>query len=328
MKIKLFVSLSVLYIVLLGAFAFHINSDNFTLNLGSKEFTAPVMVWVVAPVVIMFVFALVHMSFYGLLRYLKYKHFFDDGAKFEKFVCALLLEKPLRADFRTKEFKDASELTQSVKTHKKIAKFEKLNEIIDLLSTLKEGKSANLRKFKLDENNPLFLQNEKNRIANEPNYAISRIKGKKEIDDELDILAFESVLEKGDLTQIKSLKIAPNTAQRMSLLMRFEKGTLDMSATDFEWVLKGENFEEKDYLKAVKIALKRLEPDALIGIFKRLKNTHIEALRAYLFILADLSMFDELRLEIGNDKKHFNDFKIVLLAREKNISIDLNHFIQ
>ena len=101
-----------------------------------------------------------------------------------------------------------------------------------------------------------------------------------------------------------------------------------MSATDFEWVLKGENLDEKDYLKAVKIALKKLEPDALIGIFKRLKNTHIEALRAYLFILADLSMFDELRLEIGNDKKHFNDFKIVLLAREKNISIDLNHFIQ
>ncbi len=328
MKIKLFVSLSVLYIVLLGAFAFHINNADFTLSLGGRDFTAPVMVWVVAPVVLMFLFALIHISFYGLLRYLKYKNFFDDGAKFEKFVCTLLLEKPLQAEFKTKEFKDAANLTQSVKTHKKLANFDRLNETIDLLSTLKEGKSVNLRKFKLDENNPLFLQNEKNRIASELNYAISRIKGKKEIDDELDTLALDTLLEKGDLTQIKNLKIPLNIAQRMSLLMRFEKDLLDMSATDFEWVLKGENFDEKDYLKAVKIGLKKLNPDALINIFKRLKNTHIEALRAYLFILADLSMFDELRLEIANDKKHFNDFKLVLLAREKNISIDLNHLIQ
>ena len=328
MKIRLFVTLSVLYIVLLGAFAFHINNADFTLSLGSRDFTAPVMVWVVAPVVLMFVFALAHMSFYGLLRYLKYKHFFDDGEKFQKFICDLLLEKPTRVEFKTKEFKEAAELAASVKTHKKLANFDKLNEVIDFLSTLKDGKSANLRKFKLDENNLLFLQNEKNRLANELNYAISRIKNKKECEDELDILAFEAVLEKGDLTQIKNLKITPNAAQKMSLLTRFEQGTLDMNATDFEWVLKGENLEEKNYLKAAKIGIKKLEPNALINIFKRLKNSQIEALRAYLFILADLSMFDDLRLEIGNDKKHFNDFKLVLLAREKGINIDLNHFIQ
>lgn len=329
MKIKLFVFASILYMIVLGAFIFHLNAENYTLNLGSYSLTLPVVIWFLSPVFFLFIVALIHMSFYGFLRYLKYKHFFDDAEQFEKFVNALLLEKPARLDFKTKEFKHAAELTQSLKTHKKLANAERFNEIIDILNELKEGKGVNLKKFKLENNNALMLQNEKNRIKNDLSYAYTRIKNKKEFEDENDELAFNEVLQNGSNEQIMNLKLPKNPTQTLALIKRFENDSIELSPSEYESLISGVSFDEKAYIELAKMSIKKLNPDALITIFKRLKNTHIEALRAYLFILADLSMFDELRLEIANDKKNFfNDFKIVLLAREKNIKIDLYHFIR
>ena len=77
MKIKLFVFASILYMVLLGAFVFHLNSGEYSVELGSYVITLPIVVWFLTPVFLLFLAAFVHMSFYGFLRYLKYKHFFE-----------------------------------------------------------------------------------------------------------------------------------------------------------------------------------------------------------------------------------------------------------
>ncbi|HEF3953367.1 TPA: hypothetical protein SAH24_002101, partial [Campylobacter jejuni] len=48
----------------------------------------------------------------------------------------------------------------------------------------------------------------------------------------------------------------------------------------------------------------------------------------YLYLLAEFGLLDELREQIHNDDKKFNDFKAFLALREKNIKIDLNQLIQ
>lgn len=328
MKIKLFFFAGLVYLILLGAFVFHVNSADFALILGSFELTLPVVLWVLLPVAVLYVAALLHMSIYGLLRYLKYKNFFDDGAKFEGFVNDLLLEKPINTHFKTSEFKNAAALTQSLKEGKKLAGFDKFSNIVQILSDLKDGKSVKLKKFRLAENNPLVLKNEQNLIKSDLDYAFSLIKGKKEFESENDEIAFDEVLQKGSKEQILALKLPKNSAQILSLIKRFENDSLMLDGVEFESLVSSVNLSESEYLEAAKMVIKKLDPDALIAIFKSLKNTHIEALRAYLYILADLSMFDELRKEIAHDKKGFNDFKLVLLAREKNLKIDLGMIIR
>ena len=327
MKIKLFISLGVLYIVLLAAVTYHFNSGSFTLDFGQHTISLPVALWMSAPVALFFLLALLHICFYGLLRHLRYKHFFDDAEKFEGFICELLLEKEPKTAFKTAEFKNAAELAKSLKTHKKLPNFVKLNEIIDALNALNEGKGVNLRKFKLDENNALRLKNEKNLTANDANYAFSQIKNKREFESEADAAAFESVLQNGTFAQISALKLVKNPVQRLGLIERFSKGTLELTGAEFEDILGAGGFDEGDYLKAAKLSSKKFSPDGLIAIFKRLKNAHPDAVRAYLYILAEFSLFDELIKELGSDKKAFADFRLVLLAREKNLKIDLDKFI-
>ncbi|HEF3545581.1 TPA: hypothetical protein R9111_000734, partial [Campylobacter upsaliensis] len=64
----------------------------------------------------------------------------------------------------------------------------------------------------------------------------------------------------------------------------------------------------------------------IINIFLKIKNTKSEALRAYLYLLAEFSMFEELENQIRN-KEELSDFKAVLALREKNIKFDLNRLI-
>ena len=91
MKIRLFIFSCVLYFVILGAFVFHINSDPYTLEIASFSYTFSVAFWVVLPAFILFVFALLHMSFYGFLRYIKYKNFLLADMFYVKISLKILL---------------------------------------------------------------------------------------------------------------------------------------------------------------------------------------------------------------------------------------------
>ncbi|EKY2262176.1 hypothetical protein QHT88_000315 [Campylobacter upsaliensis] len=326
MKIRLFILASLIYIAFIMGFMFYLDLGYYELVLGTFTLNLPIMLWLILPLVFYFVLALTHMSFYAFLRYLKFKHFFKDAAKFEDFAKDLFLEKESKISFYTKEFKRVSELCKSLKNGTKNADFHAINDLLDLLEALKKGETQNLNKFKLDKNNPLILQNEKNRLKNDLDYAYSKLKNLSEINTEFEKLAFEVVLQKGTYEQIKNLKINKTNEQILSLIKRFKDGNLELSLAEFEVLIEMANLNEAEYLSVAKMCVKCFNPDAIINIFLKIKNTKSEALRAYLYLLAEFSMFEELENQIRN-KEELSDFKAVLALREKNIKFDLNRLI-
>ncbi len=326
MRIRLFIFCAVLYLVILGAFFFYVNSAEYTLNVWGFSYTLPVAIWLLLPALFALIFALLHMSFYAFLNYLKYKNFYSDAKLLERFASDLLLEKEPRLGFKTSEFNKAAKLMVGLKNEEKIPNFNTFNEVIDTLSNLKAGKALNLKKFHLLLDNKINLLNEKNELLSDENKAFLRIKSKPQMNDSLDEISLNEVLEKGSLEQIKSLKIKLEKNQIQSLLKRFENKSLKMDITDFENFLKEANFNESEFVSAAKISAKEFSPDALIALFKKLKNNNGEAFKAYLYILAEFSNYDELELELKN-KPNLEDFKLVLLARNNHLKIDLNRLI-
>lgn len=75
MKIKLFLLASFIYIALIFAFAWHLELGSYTLNISTYTFELPIMIWLVIPLFIYMILAVLHIAFYGFLRYLKFKHF-------------------------------------------------------------------------------------------------------------------------------------------------------------------------------------------------------------------------------------------------------------
>ncbi|EFM2943173.1 hypothetical protein HHZ75_001450, partial [Campylobacter upsaliensis] len=256
MKIRLFILASLIYIAFIMGFMFYLDLGYYELVLGTFTLNLPIMLWLILPLAFYFVLALTHMSFYAFLRYLKFKHFFKDAAKFEDFAKDLLLEKESKISFYTKEFKRVSELCKSLKNGTKNADFHAINDLLDLLEALKKGETQNLNKFKLDKNNPLILQNEKNRLKNDLDYAYSKLKNLSEINTEFEKLAFEVVLQKGTYEQIKNLKINKTNEQILSLIKRFKDGNLELSLAEFEVLIEMANLNEAEYLSVAKMCVK------------------------------------------------------------------------
>lgn len=323
MRIRSFAFLSIVYIALVGGALFSLNLGDYTLS----SFTFPVAIWFVLLLLIFFIFALLHMSFYSLVNTFKFKHFFKDADKFEDFVKDLLLERKSKIFFKTKEFKQIAEFVKSLKTKEKIPHFDKFNEVLDLVKEIENGGYKNLGKFRLETENTLYVQNEKNRLKNDANYAYSKVKNLDHVENELEQFAFEALLKKGSYEYIKNVKIPKNSEQILALIERFKNKDLELSAVEFEVLLQNSVLSEKEYLKVAKISANLLNPDAILNIFLKIKNQKNEALRAYLYLLAEFSMFDELLEQVRHDDKKFTDFKAVLALREKNIKINLNQLI-
>ncbi len=327
MKIKLFLIASFIYIALILGFAWYLQLGNYTLTFHSYNFELPIMFWLILPLLPLIFFAILHMSFYHFLLTLKFKHFFKDAAKFENFIKDLLLEKESNINFQTKEFREVAQFTKSLKTKEKIPNATKINEILDLIDGIKKEEYFNINKFKLDNNNILFLENEKNHIKNDVNYAYSKIKNLSECKDDFEELAFETLIKKGTYEQIKNIKITKKPCQILNIVKRFKEGNLELNVAEFEVLLSHSNLNEKEYLEIAKMSVKLLNPDAILGIFAKIRNEKIEALRAYLYLLAEFGLIEDLREQIKDEKK-FSDFKAFLILREKNIKIDLNQLIQ
>ncbi|MDO4673578.1 hypothetical protein [Campylobacter sp.] len=329
MRIRLFIVASLIYGALVAAACvFYLDLGDYQLVLGAIDVKLPVVVWMLAPLALYFVFALLHLSFYSFLNHLKFKHFFKDAKKFEDFTKDLLLEKNPKIAFQTKEFKQVGELSRSLRTQQKLPDHPKINEIFDLLDGLRRGEVLNLGKFKLEAKNILSIQNEKNRIKNDVNHAHARLKNVHQINDDLEDLAFENVLEKGTYEQIKSIKIAKNPQQILSLIARFQRGDLELSLSEFEVLILQTRFNEAEYLSLAKMSVNFFTPDAILNIFLKIKSQNNEALKGYLYLLAEFSMYEELENQIRNADEDFTPFKALLLLREKNIKIKPDHLIQ
>ncbi|TKX31030.1 hypothetical protein [Campylobacter aviculae] len=328
MKVKLFFIASIVYTLIIFTLAWYLKLGSYTLTLNTYSFELPVMVWLILPLIPLIFFAIFHMLFYHFLLTLKFKHFFKDTTKFENYTKDLLLEKESDISFYTKEFRKVAQLAKSLKTHEKIPNETKINEILDLIDGIKKEEYLNIKKFKLPNDNILLLENEKNHIKNDINYAYSRVKNITEIKDDFEELAFKILLQKGSYEQIKNVKISKNSHQVLELIKRFKDGNLDLSTAEFEVLLTHSMLNEKEYLSIAKMSTKFFNPDAILGIFSKIKNEKNDALKAYLYLLAEFGLLDELREQIRNDEKRFSDFKAFLILREKNIDIDLNHLIQ
>lgn len=327
MKISLFIFASLMYTIFIMLFMFYLDLGTYTLNIFSYSIELPVMTWFAIVLVIFIIFTILHISFYSFLNYLKFKYFLKDSNKFENFIIDLLLEKETKINFQTKEFKQVANLTKILKTHQKDKPNSKINDILDLIDGIKRGEYRNLNKFKLEKNNVLFLQNEKNHMANDINYAYNKIKYLEQIEDELSEYAFDILIKKGTYEQIKNIKINKTQDQILTIINRFKNQELKLSLAEFEVLINRSDLNESEFLQIAKSSTVSLNPDAILNIFKKIKDNHNEALKAYLYLLAHFSMFDELLNEIKNDEKKFSDFTNILLLREHHKKFDLDKLI-
>ena len=138
-----------------------------------------------------------------------------------------------RSDFKTDFYKIPSQMARIFLSWDKYKNAniegEELQSVLNTVHAVKNGEIADLKKFKLPKDNPLFIKNELNKIANLDGYYLETLK--KPMGDQGEIVreARRKLINLGSFADIKKFAPEPDEKERMTLIARFAKDEINLS---------------------------------------------------------------------------------------------------
>lgn len=271
MKIRYFFGFALLYLVCVGAYAFYITADYYTLDntlLVPFTLTLPLALWVCLPAALLLFVALFFMSCVALARKLKQMSLQRDFDKIFAQIHEQMLGNPVRDRvFSRNEMKTLSQILKRFEllsnTSTQAAHYEKIDSVFESFKEIEEGKYN--AKIKLNPSHPLYSLNMRNSIQEDSQKGLdilkqdlsgatfgarfytdyARLANQKAYD-----MAWSAVLKNPKTTQ-KALALPQNHltfATIMQLLQACVKGSLDVQKDKILEACKSVALSEREYL--------------------------------------------------------------------------------
>ncbi|MBD3789601.1 MAG: hypothetical protein IE885_04445 [Campylobacterales bacterium] len=337
MRLGLYIFATLTLTAIIGAFAYTINSGNYVLELMGINFNLPVAVWFVLPMLVLLVFTILHMLFYGLKNYFKLKKWQRDAATLDDALYWALVHEPKDQKFILDEIKNSAvilskasiDITEGVEGLN-----PRLTKVLGIVQKIKSGEYVDLKEQKMakvfSEGNPLLIQNRLNRLDVDKEFveevmrsatSYSKLVQKKA----LELFAGSETFYKArkyakvfDVTNFKKMLARINGNEGMGLSMEilneFIEG-LPLGCMDFVFIA--------DTIK------KQFTPDQNLAFFKRLQQNNPKAQNAYLYLLFEYEMLEEVDRyldEQGEDE--FIKFRALYELKQEHKNYKLEDLVE
>lgn len=301
MGLKKYIVASVVFIAVIAAYVFSIEQAQYEITLFENNFALPVALWIVLPLIVLFIASVLHMVFYGVKHYISDRSVNKDEENILKSLKNGLVQKDETIKLKNPILKDVYEVISNVTLELKAEALhtsnKELNELVQQINEIKNGKHVSLN-MKLPSTNPLVIKNNINKINEQVEFALDVLKRSNNYSDEEVNAAFLKALDEKSMTSIK--KVLPNIKLSKTMLMKLfqrDSAQQEFSMTKEELLkqIKGGEFDKNDYLEIAKLYKSSLTPDSVIEIFEELSNGNDEALSAYVYVLFEFEMIDQIR---------------------------------
>jgi hypothetical protein len=294
----------------------------------------PIAVLVLFPVFVLYVASVLHMLYYSLKSFFKLRSYQKDYTMLVDMIMDELLNKDHHYHFKTEPYKLLAKVLEntsmSVDDTIELTENEKVNSILKMLHAVKTGDVVDLKKFNLNRENPIVIQNQKNRMLN------------------LDLNA-EDILSKSDKytkdilekAYINYAAIAPMyaiekyqeymTKDALYIILarvNSEENTLEVSNESLLVLMDRLTLSRNDYLSISKELSIHMIPEQRMRLFETLAEQDEEAQEAYLYTLFDLEMIDtakEFLESLGAEDAM--KFRAYLALKECGHTFSINLFI-
>lgn len=338
MQIKRFIVYALVYLVIVGALVYLFEGGSYELHLkfsflGSDTAYAlnlPVAVWMILPPAILTLFCVLHMAYHGFKFYAFKRKISHDEKFYRELGKEILLGLDTNKDFKTDFYKIPSQMARILSPWDRYKdasiEGEELQSVLDIMRTVKNGEIADLKKFKLPKDNPLFIKNELNKIAHLDGYYLETLKKSADEQGEIAREARRKLINLGSFADIR--KFAPDLDEKeiMTLIARFAKDEINLSNDEILELLNSDKISKDSFGIGAATLKSKIAPDAVIGIFERLKNERQEAQEAYVYLLFEFEMLERAQEVLsGLEAGEYQNFRTLLYLRQngKNVPTDL-----
>ena len=324
MGFKKYFIFSVILIVATFGFAYGLELGEYNITMFDYSATLPASVWVILPITVLALATFLHLMFYGLLNYLKQRAITKDYESMIKLMKSALLEKNETYTFKTTEFKNLSSIISSLKIDVQDNRFlsvdDELNKIVGNIQDIKNGKFVNDKSFKANETSTLANLNILNKVDEQIDFAVDVLKKPENFSTEVILKSFNNVLKEKSMTTMKKLYKNVKLDKEMAKKL-FEKDVInnDFGLTHEEIIkiVKDLEYKKDDYLVLAKNYETISKPDQVIALFEKLSTESEDAIPAYLHVLFEFEMIDQVREVLANTKDNeYSPYKALLVLKE------------
>lgn len=321
MGLKLYISGVIALVVAMFGYVYNMKQGEFTLHIMDKDYVYPIAVWVVAPVIVLFILTVLHLLFYGFKNYLASKAVSKDTDAIITLISNKLLGKNSNIHLKNEKLSELAEIIEqlsiSVKDNHFSTTNKSVNKIVNQITMINDGLYIPSKELKLLNSNPLMIKNLINRVSSEEEFALDVLKNHSGYDKSIVKEAFKKVIADKSMTTIKKyLENVEIDKDTLILLL-----TKDSEVSD-EFSLTGEtivNLIKKVELSVdeltdiAKLYKKSSSPEKLIKLYEDISELNDSYVSAYLYVLAEYEMTDKIRDILSmSDSNQYTSYKALI----------------
>jgi len=302
MGLKKYIGFSLLLIVAVYVYVFSIETGNYTVNILEYSLELPIAVWLILPISILFLVTILHIVFYGFKNYLQTNSMKKDEDNIIELFKNLLLENNSNKKFKQKSLKELAEILEQINISPKNDDFNSTNNeitsIIKNIIKINAGEYVSDKSVKFNKNGKIYQANLLNRVKTDVDYAVDVLKKADTFAIEIVKAAFSNVVTNKSMTTIKKLLDGLKLDKDMVLELIEKDSQNSEFALEHEVIAKytkNVDFDKNDYLHFAELYKKSVKPDELIKMFEQISTENEQALDAYLVILFEFEMIDQIR---------------------------------
>ncbi len=333
MGLKKYIFSAIVLIVAIAGYVFSLESADYRVEVANTVVILPIAIWVVAPAILLFIASVLHILYYSFKSYLNKRSVTKDKENLLNLIKNNLTGNNTNQEFKSDTFKELGNILQQLNMSIKDIEFNTENKTIDSLAhkilQINSGEHVSLKEFKLDSTSTLVLNNNINRTKIDPDYCIDIINKASSHSEDLVEAAFINALKSKSFTTIKKLleNFTLNKKMTIELLITDAAYDSQFTFTNSEIInyITKIDFSKEDYLLLAKKYTHRMSPEQIIKLFEDLSSNNETANEAYLYILFEYEMIDEIREIINNSQKdEYIPYKALLDLKDsgKNYNFD------
>lgn len=319
---------------MIGAFVYTLNLGLYRLDI--INLTLPVTIWIVLPMLLLFLFTVVHMLFYGFRNYRKLKKWQKDTNTLEDALYWSLVNEPKEQKYAMDEVGSKASLLSKASLNV-LDNVEgltpRLAKVVNIIQKIKNGEYIDLKEEKMykvfNEGNPILIQNRLNCLESDDKFVEGVMKARSDYSEVVQNEALEIFARKTNFEVARKYVQAFDVKNFLVLLKRVNQeddmGLNKDILTDF---VDGLKLSCSDFISIAEVTKKYFKPDENLALFHGYQKENPKAQNAYLYLLFEYELTEQVGAYLDEQEEdEFLKFRALYQLKNENSKYKLEDII-
>lgn len=336
MRLALYIFVTFALMALIAAFTYTVNPDHYAIELMGITFSFPVALWIVLPMLLLFLFTLLHMFIYGLKNYFILKKWQKDASTLEDALYWSLINEPKEQKYGIDVFRGSALLLGKASlsiTDTVEGLTPRLTRVVNIIQKIKNGDYVDFKEEKMSKvfnpNNPILAQNYLNRLQTDDKFIEDVLKSSSQYSEIVKAEALDLFARKENFIKARKYVKVFDSKSFFTMLERVtEENKLELTPEIVSEFVNVLDLGCQDFIKIASVTKKYFNPEENLTLFRGYQLENPKAQNAYLYLLFEYELLDQVATYLNEQEDNeFIKFRALWDLKQEQTKYKLEDII-